>query len=35
MPIMFENPEHPVSKVFTKIAEQLRKKIEFPAEQIT
>jgi ATP-binding protein involved in chromosome partitioning len=29
MPIMFEKPEHPVSKVFAKIADQLRKKIEF------
>src|ERR1700730_5289190 len=29
MPIMFEKPEHPVSKVFSKIADQLRKKIEF------
>jgi ATP-binding protein involved in chromosome partitioning len=29
MPIMFENPEHPISKVFAKIADQLRKKIEF------
>ena len=29
MPIMFENPEHPISKVFVKIADQLRKKIEF------
>jgi ATP-binding protein involved in chromosome partitioning len=33
MPIMFENSEHPVSKVFAKIAEQLRKKIEFPADK--
>ena len=31
MPIVFEKPEHPVSKVFAKIAEQLRNKIEFPA----
>src|SRR5580704_7597231 len=29
MPIMFEKPEHPVSKVFSKIADELRKKIEF------
>jgi ATP-binding protein involved in chromosome partitioning len=29
MPIMFEKPEHPVSKVFAKIADQLRKRIEF------
>jgi ATP-binding protein involved in chromosome partitioning len=30
MPIVFENPNHPVSKVFAQVAEQLRKKIEFP-----
>jgi ATP-binding protein involved in chromosome partitioning len=29
MPIMFEEPDHPVSKVFAHIADQLRKKIEF------
>ena len=28
MPIMFEKPEHPVSKVFEKIADQLRRKVE-------
>jgi ATP-binding protein involved in chromosome partitioning len=28
MPIVVENPEHPVSKVFAKIADQLRNKIE-------
>ncbi len=29
MPIMIEQPEHPVSKVFATIADQLRRKIEF------
>src|SRR6476619_7905359 len=28
MPILFEKPDHPVSKVFAEIADQLRKKIE-------
>jgi ATP-binding protein involved in chromosome partitioning len=28
MPIIFEKPDHPVSKVFEKIADQLRRKIE-------
>src|ERR1700740_1971019 len=29
IPVVWENPEHPVSKVFANIAEQLRNKIEF------
>jgi ATP-binding protein involved in chromosome partitioning len=29
MPIVIERPDHPISKVFEKIADQLRKKIEF------
>jgi ATP-binding protein involved in chromosome partitioning len=33
MPIVLEKPEHPVSKVFVKIAEQLRNKIEFPTDK--
>ena len=28
MPLLFEQPDHPVSKVFANIADQLRKKIE-------
>ena len=32
MPVVLEKPQHPVSKVFSKIADQLREKIEFSGE---
>src|SRR6201997_5013611 len=32
MPVVLEKPQHPVSKVFSKIADQLREKIEFSSE---
>ena len=32
MPVVFEKPQHPVSKVFSQIADQLRKKVEFNGE---
>jgi len=32
MPVVFEKPQHPVSKVFSQIADQLRKKVELNGE---
>ena len=32
MPVVFEKPQHPVSKVFSQIADHLRKKVEFSGE---
>jgi ATP-binding protein involved in chromosome partitioning len=31
MPLIFEKPNHPISKLFEKMADQLRKKIELTA----